>query len=256
MKYIDLRSDTVTKLTLKMREEMMKAEVGDDVFSDDPTMNALEIYTAELFGKEAAIFVPSGTFSNQLALFTHCKQGDEVIVDQFAHIVQHESGASPIISGVQLFTLESNGGIWDLEKLEKMIKVRTISTTRTKLVCMENAYGGKVLPLDYMEKVFNISKKHGLSVHLDGARIFNAATALKVHVREMAKYAEKYKVKPKTILKLGRVVDTIVQVADDEKIDQIIIGKTGLTGIRRMLMGHVAEDVAKYAGCRVTVVPE
>lgn len=190
MGYIDLRSDTVTKLTKKMKDAMVNAEVGDDVFSDDPTMNAFEQYTADLLGKEAAIFVPSGTFSNQLALLTHCKQGDEVIVDQFAHIVQHESGASPIISGVQLFTLESNKGIWDLNKLEKMIKLKTISTTRTKLICIENAYNGLVLSLDYMEKVYSIAKKHQLAVHLDGARVFNAATYLKVEVKEIAQYAD------------------------------------------------------------------
>lgn len=122
MKYIDLRSDTVTTPTKEMREAMYKAPVGDDVFSDDLLMNELEDYIAKILGKEAGIFVPSGTFSNQLSLFTHCNQGDEVIVDQDAHIVQHESGASPIISSVQLFTLESNNGIWDLDKLEKVIK--------------------------------------------------------------------------------------------------------------------------------------
>jgi len=190
MKYIDLRSDTVTIPTQEMLTEMMKAVVGDDVFSDDPTMNEFEKIVAEMLGKEAAVFVPSGTFSNQLALFTHCRQGDEVILDQNAHIVQHESGASPVISGVQLFTLESNLGIWDLDKLKRSIKQRTISTTRTKLVCMENAFGGRVLPLEYMAKVHQISKEHGLSVHLDGARIFNAATALNCEVREIAKYAD------------------------------------------------------------------
>jgi len=190
MKYIDLRSDTVTKPTQEMRQAMMEAMVGDDVFSDDPTMNELEDLVAKTLGKEAGVFIPSGTFSNQLALFTHCKQGDEVIVDQFAHIVQHESGASPVISGVQLFTLESDLGIWDLNKLEKMIKKRTISTTNTKLICIENAYNGRALPLDYFDKVSQIAKKHELKVHLDGARIFNAAVALNVDVSEIAKYAD------------------------------------------------------------------
>jgi len=190
MKFIDLRSDTVTIPTEEMLSEMIKAVVGDDVFSDDPTMNDFEDIVAKMLGKEAAVFVPSGTFSNQLALFTHCRQGDEVILDQGAHIVQHESGASPVISGVQLFTLESNLGIWDLEKLKKSIKQRTISTTRTKLVCMENAFGGRVLPLEYMAKVHKIAKDFGLSVHLDGARIFNAATALNCNVSEIAQYAD------------------------------------------------------------------
>lgn len=190
MKYIDLRSDTVTTPTLEMRQAMAKAAVGDDVFSDDPTMNQLEALVAKRLGKEAGVFIPSGTFSNQLALFTHCQQGDEVIVDQFAHIVQHESGASPIISGVQLFTLESDLGIWDLEKLEKMIKKRSISSTRTHLICIENAFNGRVLPLEYFAKIREIADRHGLKVHLDGARIFNAALALNVDVSEVAKYAD------------------------------------------------------------------
>ncbi|MGM0496031.1 MAG: low-specificity L-threonine aldolase [Bacillota bacterium] len=189
MKYIDLRSDTVTKPTQEMLNAMINAEVGDDVFSDDPTMNELEALVAKKLGKEAGVFIPSGTFSNQLALFTHCNQGEEVIVDQFAHIVQHESGASPIISSVQLFTLESEMGIWNLEKLEKMIKKRTISTTQTKVICLENAYNGRAIPLDYFAKVRKIADKHNLIIHLDGARIFNAALALGVDVKEVAKYA-------------------------------------------------------------------
>lgn len=190
MDYIDLRSDTVTKPTKEMREAMFNAEVGDDVFNDDPTANKLEALVAKITGKEDGVFCPSGTFSNELALFTHCTQGDEVILDQFSHIVQHESGASPIISGVQLFTLESNLGIWDLEKLEKMIKRRTISNTETTLISIENTFNGKVLPIEYMKKVFDIAKRNSVNVHLDGARIFNAATALNVEVSELTEYSD------------------------------------------------------------------
>ena len=190
MKFIDLRSDTVTKPTEDMRHAMANALVGDDVFSDDPTMNQLEALVAKTFGKEAGVFVPSGVFSNQLALFTHCQQGQEVIVDQFAHIVQHESGASPIISGVQLFTLESDLGIWDLHKLEKMIKKRSIGTTETKLICLENSFNGRALPLDYFKSVKEIADKHKVKVHLDGARIFNAALARGVDVSDYAQYAD------------------------------------------------------------------
>ncbi len=190
MEYIDLRSDTVTKPTKAMREAMFNALVGDDVFSDDPTANKLEALVAEKLGKEAGIFCPSGTFSNELALFTHCVQGDEVILDQFSHIVQHESGASPVISGVQLFTLESENGIWNLEKYEKMIKKKQLGNTGTKLISIENTFGGKALPLDYMKSVYDIAKKHNVKVHLDGARIFNAATHLKVDVKEISKYAD------------------------------------------------------------------
>jgi len=190
MKYIDLRSDTVTVPTEEMREAMFQALVGDDVFSDDPTMNDFEDLVAKTLGKEAGVFVPSGTFSNQLSLFTHCQKGDEVIVDQNAHIVQHESGASSVIAGVQLYTMDGDFGIWDLNKLRNTIKKRTISTTQTKLICIENAYNGKALPLSYMAQVYAIAKEHNLSVHLDGARIFNAAVALHCDVKEIAQFAD------------------------------------------------------------------
>ena len=184
--YIDLRSDTVTKPTKEMRSAMMNANVGDDVYRDDPDMNAFEKEVAELFGKDDAIFVPSGTFSNQLALMTHCDMGDEVIVDQQSHIVQHEAGASSIISSVQLFTMESDLGIWDLDKLKKTIKKRRLHTPKTSLLCMENAFGGRVLPLGYMKAVYDIGRTYGVKVHLDGARVFNAATALDCHVSDIA----------------------------------------------------------------------
>lgn len=226
MNYIDLRSDTVTKPTKEMLEAMLNVEVGDDVFSDDPTMNAFEEELAHMLGKEAGVFVPSGTFSNQLALFTHCNQGEEVILDQDAHIVQHESGASPIISGVQLFTLESNKGIWDLEKLKRVIKVKTISTTRTKLVCMENAYGGKVLPLDYMKQVYDIAKERNLSVHLDGARIFNAAVALGCSVKDIAQYGDSVSVCLSKALAapVGTVLCGTKEFCDKARLNRKIMG--------------------------------
>ncbi|XMB72843.1 low-specificity L-threonine aldolase [Mycoplasmatota bacterium WC30] len=238
MNFIDLRSDTVTRPTKEMREAMVIAAVGDDVFSDDPTVNELEDLVAKTMGKEAGVFVPSGVFSNQLSLFTHCKQGDEVIVDQDSHIVQHESGASPIISSVQLFTLESNQGIWDLEKLERIIKKRSISTTQTKLICMENAYNGKAIPLDYMEKVYNIAKKHNIAVHLDGARIFNAATALGVDVSEVAKYGDSVSVCLSKAL--GSPVGTVL-VGSQEFIDE--------ARLKRKVMGGGMRQIGILAAC-------
>lgn len=190
MRYIDLRSDTVTEPTDEMRNAILTCEVGDDVFEDDPTTNRLEALTAQIFKKEAALFVPSGTFSNQLAIYTHAERGDEVIVDQNAHIVIHESGASSIIAGVQLYTIESNNGIWDLDKLAKSIKTKSTFTAGTKLICVENAYGGRVLPLAYMKNMYMLAKSRGVAVHLDGARIFNAATFLKCDVSELAAYAD------------------------------------------------------------------
>ncbi len=245
MRFIDLRSDTVTRPTPQMRKAMFDAPVGDDVFSDDQLMNDLEDFVAKKFGKEAGVFVPSGTFSNQLSLFTHCNQGDEVIVDQDAHIVQHESGASPIISAVQLFTLESNRGIWDLNKLERVIKKRSISTTQTKLICIENAYNGKVLPLDYMEKVFNIAKKHNLNVHLDGARIFNAATSLQVEVKDIAKYSD--------------TVSVCLSKALGSPLGTILVGPKAFIDearLKRKIMGGGMRQIGIIAACAKISVQE
>jgi len=245
MRFIDLRSDTVTRPTPQMRKAMFDAPVGDDVFSDDQLMNDLEDFVAKKFGKEAGVFVPSGTFSNQLSLFTHCNQGDEVIVDQDAHIVQHESGASPIISSVQLFTLESNRGIWDLNKLERVIKKRSISTTQTKLICIENAYNGKVLPLDYMEKVFNIAKKHNLNVHLDGARIFNAATSLQVEVKDIAKYSD--------------TVSVCLSKALGSPLGTILVGPKAFIDearLKRKIMGGGMRQIGIIAACAKISVQE
>jgi threonine aldolase len=189
-RWIDLRSDTVTEPTAEMRQAMASAEVGDDVFSDDPTINELERIAAKMLGKEAAVFVPSGTMSNQLALFTHCQKGDEVILDQNAHIVQHESGASAVIASVQLFTMKGTNGVWDIDELERSIKVRSVSTTRTALICLENPIGGAVVPLAFFKQVQDVAKKHKLPIHLDGARIFNASTALGVDVKDIATYAD------------------------------------------------------------------
>lgn len=186
---IDLRSDTVTFPTEEMRRAMMEAEVGDAIYGDDPTMNKLEDYAARLVGKEAALFVPSGVFGNQLSLFTHCNRGDEVIVGDEAHIVSHEGGASAVIAGVQLRTLNTVKGEMNVQEIER--KIRTGNYPRTALVCMENAYStGRVLSLSYMKSVYELANKRGVAVHLDGARIFNAATYLQVEAQEIAKYTD------------------------------------------------------------------
>jgi threonine aldolase len=190
MRYIDLRSDTVTQQTQEMRMAMYEAVVGDDVFQDDPTVNRLERLAAEMFGREDGVFVPSGTFSNQLALFTHCNRGDEVILDRNAHIVLHESGASAIIAGVQLFTMDGIGGVWDMEKFKAAIKKKSRFTPGTRLVCLENAFNGHVIDPDYHQRVAAIAHAEGLAVHLDGARIFNAAGYLGRDVREITGFAD------------------------------------------------------------------
>lgn len=192
MKYIDLRSDTVTHPTDLMREAMFKAEVGDDVYEDDVTTNELEKYAAELLGKEKSLFTPSGTFANQLAVFTHCNRGEEVILSDSCHIVQHEAGGSAVIAGVQLRTIESKNGRMPLEKIEEAIrKEEDIHYPKTSLICLENAFSdGSVLDISYMREVYELAKKYKLGVHLDGARYFNAQVALKAEPEEMAKYVD------------------------------------------------------------------
>ena len=192
MKFIDLRSDTVTQPTQAMREAMFEAEVGDDVYGDDPTVKALEKYAAEIIGKEAALFVPSGTFGNQLALFTHCKRGDEVILGEDCHIIAHEVGAAAVISGVNLRTIPSNKGELCPKEVETRIRqVEDIHYPHTGLIALENAHSnGRVISLENMKANFELAKKHNIPVHLDGARIFNASTYLQVDPKELTKYCD------------------------------------------------------------------
>ena len=179
---IDLRSDTVTRPTEEMRKAMYEAEVGDDVYGEDPTVNKLEALAAELVGKEAALFVPSGTFGNQLALFTHCVRGSEVVLCDHSHIVRHEAGASAVIAGVQLRTIAPRGAYLVWEEIAPVIREgRDMHEPRTELVALENALGsGEVMPVDILERIAEEARKLEIPVHLDGARLFNAAYYLGV----------------------------------------------------------------------------
>lgn len=191
MKIIDFRSDTVTLPTLEMREAMYGAVVGDDVYQDDPTVKELETLAAEMVGKEAALFVPSGTFGNQLALLTHTNRGDEVIVEANCHIKKYEVAAASVIAGVQLHMIEGQLGKMPFEKVTEAIREEDIHHPTTKLICLENATGlGNVLDLDYMKTIYQIAKDHNLNVHLDGARVFNAATSLGVSASEICQYTD------------------------------------------------------------------
>jgi threonine aldolase len=191
MKIIDMRSDTVTLPTEEMRMAMCQAEVGDDVYEDDPTMKELEKLGAKLLGKEAAVFVPSGTFGNQLALLTHCLRGDEVILEENCHIIEHEVGASAVIAGVQLRTVKSKKGAMNPEDVRKVIREDDIHFPKTGLICMENAHScGAVLPLNNMKEIYKIAGEHNIPVHVDGARIFNAAISLGVDVKEVSQYGD------------------------------------------------------------------
>ena len=192
MRRVDFRSDTVTKPTQRMRDAMYRAEVGDDVYGDDVTTNKLQDYMADLCGKEGALLVPSGTFGNQLALFAHCNRGQEVILAEDCHIVEHEAGGSAVIAGVQLRTLESVHGMMDLDKIEKAIrKEEDIHYPSTALICIESAFSdGGVMKLDYMKDLRHLADKYGLKIHLDGARVFNAATALDLDIKKIMEYVD------------------------------------------------------------------
>lgn len=187
MNYIDLRSDTVTWPTEAMRKAMAQAPVGDDVYGDDPTVNELERLAAEMTGKEAALFVPSGTFGNQLSLFTWCPRGSEVILGEQCHIIQHEAGAASVIAGVQTRPIFAPDGILPLETIEERIRGNDIHYPPTSLICIENAHSsGRVIPLSYMKEVAQLAHAHGLPVHLDGARLFNAAVSMGVSAIEIS----------------------------------------------------------------------
>ena len=191
---IDLRSDTVTVPTDQMRQAMFEAVVGDDVYGDDATINELERLAAERFGKEAACFMPTGTMSNQTAVFTWVRnRGDEVIQPDNCHIVVHEAGAAAIIAGAQLRTVQNVAGEMPLEIVEHYIRKdpTDIHQPATALISYENADSdGQVRSVEYMKSIWELAKKYDLPVHIDGARIFNAATYLGVDVKEMAQYAD------------------------------------------------------------------
>ncbi|MBQ3557071.1 MAG: low-specificity L-threonine aldolase [Oscillospiraceae bacterium] len=191
---IDLRSDTVTVPTDEMRQAMFRAVVGDDVYGDDATVNELERLAAQRFGKEAALFMPTGTMSNQTAVFTWVKnRGDEVILPDNCHVVVHEAGAAAILAGAQLRTVQNVAGEMPLNIVEHYIRKdpTDIHQPSTALITYENADSdGQVRSVEYMKSVWELAKKYNLPVHIDGARIFNAAAFLGVDVMQMAQYAD------------------------------------------------------------------
>jgi threonine aldolase len=177
---IDLRSDTVTRPTPGMRAAMQAAEVGDDVFGEDPTVNRLEERVARLLQQEAALFVPSGTMSNQIAVQAHTHPGDELLCDVQCHIYNSEAGGPAALSGVTCRTLPGDHGILDLKHLDGKVRPINEHLVRTRLVCLENTHnagGGTIYPIATMQAIRNWTKQHGLALHLDGARLWNAAVA-------------------------------------------------------------------------------
>ena len=189
MKTIDFRSDTVTRPSPEMRRAIFEAEVGDDVFGDDPTVRRLEETGAHLLGKEAALFASSGTQTNLLALLTHCARGDEYLVGQDAHTYKYEGGGGAVFGAIQPQPIELEpDGTLDLDEVDAKIKPDDFHHPRTRLLCLENTQGGKVLPLEYQARAAEFARARGLALHLDGARIFNAAVRDGVDVREIAQH--------------------------------------------------------------------
>ena len=183
---IDVRSDTVTRPGNAMRQAMMEAEVGDDVYGDDPSVNSLQRFAARLLGHEAALFMPTGTQSNLVALLTHCQRGDEYIVGADAHTYKYEGGGAAALGGIQPQTLAFNeqGGL-DLTTVASLIKEDDVHFAKTRLLCLENTQHGRVQSLESMQDARNFTREKNLILHLDGARMANAAVALNVQLKQI-----------------------------------------------------------------------
>jgi threonine aldolase len=191
MEFIDLRSDTVTKPSKEMRLAMMDSEVGDDVYGEDPTINRLQDRVAEILGKEAALFVPSGVMANQLALKVHTQPGDEVIVERDSHIFNYETAGSAFLSNVQLNTLQGNRGVLRAKQIEQAIRSSVYYNPKTSLICLENTHnkaGGTIYPLEEIQSIHKLAREKNVALHLDGARLWNASVETKITPKEYASY--------------------------------------------------------------------
>ena len=188
---IELRSDTFTKPTAGMRRAIAEAEVGDDMSGEDPTVNALEARMAALLGKEAAVFACSGTQSNQMAVWTHCSSGDELLIEETGHIANYEAGAPAALTGASARRVRGNGGLLDVEELDRALRPANLHFSPTKLVCLENSTnlgGGRTYPLEQIARVCTRAHEHGFKTHLDGARLFNACIARGYAARTVAQH--------------------------------------------------------------------
>jgi len=189
MHVIDLRSDTVTQPTAAMRAAMLEAPVGDDVYGEDPTVNALQQRLADELGFDAGLFVPTGTQSNLLALLAHCERGDEYIVGMEAHTYKYEGGGAAVLGSIQPQPImQADDGSLPLDRVASVIKQIDPHFARTRLLALENTWHGRPLPLEYLRDAHDLARAHGLGIHLDGARLFNAAVACQVPAREIARH--------------------------------------------------------------------
>ncbi len=218
---IDLRSDTVTKPSSAMREAMAHAEVGDDVYGEDPTVNRLERMAAELLGKDAGLFVPSGVMGNQLCIRLHTHPGDEVIVESTSHIIRYEGGSASSLSGVQLTCVPGVRGILEAEQVKAAIRQSDVHNPPTTLLCLEqthNSGGGSVYPLSVIHELAEVARVNQLALHLDGARLFNAVAATGVSAEE---YARPFDTVSFCLSKaLGAPVGSII-VSDTSRVTQL-----------------------------------
>lgn len=190
---IDLRSDTVTRPGRAMLERMLAAPVGDDVYGDDPTVNELQNYAARLSGKEAALFLPTGTQANLVALLSHCERGEEYIVGQLAHNYLYEAGGAAVLGSIQPQPIEADpDGTLPLDKVAMKIKPDDIHFARTRLLSLENTHNGKVLPRDYLKKAWEFTRERNLALHVDGARIFNAVVDYGCALEEVTRYCDTF----------------------------------------------------------------
>lgn len=193
MNIIDLRSDTVTKPSPEMRKAMAQAEVGDDVFGEDPTVNRLQEVVAELLGKEAALFVPSGTMGNEICIKCHTRPGEEVICEYHCHLYNFESGAASFLSGVQMRPIVGSKGVITVEQVEKVINPPQNHFPQSAVIAVENTHnsaGGTIFPLDHLVRLYELAKGRNLKLHLDGARIWNASAATGISVKKYAQYCD------------------------------------------------------------------
>lgn len=190
---IDLRSDTVTRPTRDMLERMITAPTGDDVYGDDPTVNQLQEYIADLSGKEAALFLPTGTQANLVALLSHCQRGEEYIVGQAAHNYLYEAGGAAVLGSIQPQPIDASpDGSLPLDKVAAKIKPDDIHFARTTLLSLENTHNGKVLPRDYFQHAWQFTREHQLALHIDGARLFNALVSYGCSLPEITRYCDSF----------------------------------------------------------------
>ncbi|SUQ59026.1 Low specificity L-threonine aldolase [Raoultella terrigena] len=190
---IDLRSDTVTRPGRAMLDAMLSAPVGDDVYGDDPTVNALQRYAAELAGKEAALFLPSGTQANLVGLLSHCQRGEEYIVGQGAHNYLYEAGGAAVLGSIQPQPIDAAAdGTLPLDKVAAKIKPDDVHFAPTRLLSLENTHNGKVLPREYLKQAWEFTRERGLALHVDGARIFNAVVDYGCELRDIAQYCDSF----------------------------------------------------------------